>query len=729
MIRFKWQWWLVLALVSSLAWGSLGFFRPLQFEKLERQVFDWHLSKKDFPEPPVDIVLVLGREETLSRFGKWPWPRRYHAKLLGRLGGARANLFDILFPERSTPEDDQALVEVVRLLGNVIFPSHLAPGVSGSGPQVITPFPELLEASAATGFTNVEVDIDALMRFAMPVRRIGDLLVPTFALAALPLVSGETLKLQEKGSGALVLNLGSKALPIDSGGRLWIHFRKKPYETYEYYDVLSGKISPEVFYDKIVVVGVAASGVEDFYSVPSSNGNRVITGAQVNAEILHTLLSGLVPKRTSLLFDGLTAFILAFLGALVGMRVRPMGALTAIATLCLLFGGFTHYLFIHALRWHALVIPTSGLVSNFFIFLFVRFKFIHKDWTMKTVSILSIYDLAQRPRNNFGSFEEYIESVWPAVERNTDVKLLSSGTNLPDALGEKAIAFKTDAQSPGSDIMLVEDAKDTLRYKMLIPLAGQNAHDGTGYALLGSKRRISKELLQALAAMVISSSWFFNLLAETQERKKLLLDTIYAIFTAVDLRDPITGGHSTRVSETAIDILKRLDLDPQTVEDIHLGALIHDIGKIGIPDSVLTKKGKLTKDEYELIKDHPDLGNRIMSSVRLPENTLKALCEHHERYNGKGYPSGKKMNQISLAGRIVAVADVFDALASDRPYRKGMSLRQVCDFLHERVGTDFDPDIVKLLLEMKAPPDWCPHQDGRKGGARSIYKTVSDQKK
>ncbi len=188
----------------------------------------------------------------------------------------------------------------------------------------------------------------------------------------------------------------------------------------------------------------------------------------------------------------------------------------------------------------------------------------------------------------------------------------------------------------------------------------------------------------------------------------MLMDTIQAIFRAVDFKDPITGGHSNRVSELSLEIAERLNLDPQTVEDIHLGALIHDIGKIGIPDAVLKKKDALTAEEYSLIREHPAIGAKIMESVGLPEVTLKALYEHHEVQDGEGYPFGLKGSQISLAARIVAVADHFDALTSERPYRKGMTLDEVCDYLYDHIGTQFDPEIVNVLLELKAPPGWKP---------------------
>ncbi|WP_051694023.1 HD-GYP domain-containing protein [Desulfohalovibrio reitneri] len=176
----------------------------------------------------------------------------------------------------------------------------------------------------------------------------------------------------------------------------------------------------------------------------------------------------------------------------------------------------------------------------------------------------------------------------------------------------------------------------------------------------------------------------------------------------MDIRDPITGGHSDRVAKLSLDILRRLDLPEETVDDIYLGALIHDIGKIGIPDAVLNKPGKLDYDEMYTIRKHPELGREIMGTVPLSETALRTLYEHHERYDGSGYPRQLRGEEISLGGRILAVADVFDALNSDRPYRKGLDIEQVCSFLWKRSGTEFDPQVVDIALSLKAPGNWRP---------------------
>ncbi len=709
MLRTRWQYQLISILLFSLVWGVIGFFRPLIFEKLERQVFDWHYSRVEHSKLDVDIVLVLAGEETLSRFGEWPWPRRYHAKLLGQLGYARLIIFDVLFPEESTPEDDQVLAEIVKKLGNVIIAMHLSLGQTGGSAKIVPPYPALLQSSAGMGFTNVEPDLDGLIRFATPVRKADDIMVPSLSLAAVSSLRQVLPQMRDFGQ-RFYLALGEDQLPVDSKGRLWIHFSKQPMQTYEYYGVMSAQIPPETFKDKVIVVGVAAAGVEDYYVVPLPNGNQVITGAQLNAEILKTLLGGKVPVRISPVLDGLIAAIFGAVGVIIALSIRSLRSFALMAGVLVTFSGFNHLLFLKTLYWSSFLIPATGMTLAFLFNWLVRFSYLQRDWEVKTFSISSIYSLAQNSNKPVEKFENYLESLWPNVEKNTGIKLISSRIFLEHALKQQNIDPNASSGLARDNIIMWEDRHKNPRYKMLIPINDAHTQDDSGYTLLAWNNRRSKEVLRTISAMVISISWFFRLLHQARERKKLLMDTIQAIFTAVDFKDPITGGHSNRVSEITLEILKHLKVDPQIAEDIHLGALIHDIGKIGIPDTVLKSKDKLSDEQYSIIKEHPGIGAKIMRSVGLPETTFKALYEHHERQDGKGYPRGLKGDEISLAGQIVAVADQFDALTSERPYRKGMSVNEVCDYLYERSGTEFDAKIVEMVLQIKAPRDWKPKQ-------------------
>ncbi|GAB4531418.1 MAG: GAF domain-containing protein [Anaerolineales bacterium] len=178
---------------------------------------------------------------------------------------------------------------------------------------------------------------------------------------------------------------------------------------------------------------------------------------------------------------------------------------------------------------------------------------------------------------------------------------------------------------------------------------------------------------------------------------ELFFDVIEAMVTSIDAKDPYTQGHSRRVSDFSIAIASELGLAPDFIHDLRIGSLLHDVGKIGVPDSILCKAGRLEAHEFQMMKQHPTIGWHIMSQVRLLRDALPPIIEHHERLDGSGYPNGLKGDEISIQGRIVAAADVFDALTSDRPYRSALSTEEALDYLQKNIGTHFDAHCVEAL--------------------------------
>jgi putative nucleotidyltransferase with HDIG domain len=173
-----------------------------------------------------------------------------------------------------------------------------------------------------------------------------------------------------------------------------------------------------------------------------------------------------------------------------------------------------------------------------------------------------------------------------------------------------------------------------------------------------------------------------------------------ALARTVDEKSPWTAGHSERVTEKALEIGHALGLSQDELENLHRGALLHDIGKIGIPAVILDKPGKITDEEFQLIQEHPTKGARILEPIAAYSHIIPLVLQHHEKFNGKGYPDGIAGKEISLGGRILAVADVFDALISDRPYRKGMGLERTIGIIKEDSGTHFDPNVVQAFLKV-----------------------------
>jgi len=180
--------------------------------------------------------------------------------------------------------------------------------------------------------------------------------------------------------------------------------------------------------------------------------------------------------------------------------------------------------------------------------------------------------------------------------------------------------------------------------------------------------------------------------------RKVYLDTIRALAAAIDAKDPYTKGHSERVAETSVALAQELNLPGREIENIEYTALLHDIGKIGIADNILGKNSSLTDEEFDKIKEHTVMGAKIIEPVDFLKNSYEAIYHHHEKYNGAGYPDGLKEKDIPLSARIIAVADAYDAMGSDRPYRKKLSKDKILNELKDQSGKQFDPEIVKALI-------------------------------
>jgi HD-GYP domain-containing protein (c-di-GMP phosphodiesterase class II) len=175
---------------------------------------------------------------------------------------------------------------------------------------------------------------------------------------------------------------------------------------------------------------------------------------------------------------------------------------------------------------------------------------------------------------------------------------------------------------------------------------------------------------------------------------------ICAFNQLLDLKDMNTGVHSTRLAEWGMRVGQELGLDEAALQDLEVAALLHDIGKIGIPDSILRKPAKLDFDEYDLMKKHPEYGWAVLRMISGFERAALVILHHHESVDGKGYPAGLKGSEIPLASRIVSVTDAFDAMVSSRPYRQGLPFEEAVRRLVASSGTQFDASVVQSFLPL-----------------------------
>jgi HD-GYP domain-containing protein (c-di-GMP phosphodiesterase class II) len=299
------------------------------------------------------------------------------------------------------------------------------------------------------------------------------------------------------------------------------------------------------------------------------------------------------------------------------------------------------------------------------------------------------------------------------LEYNTIVTKKEVANKIPqpdafvDALNE---AIHKKAATLKDNYLLVADSKEKPGFKALHPesfrfLAIKMYHKDNFYGWLGLVsfdvkeifRRSELRLISSMAeqlAMVIANTDMYD------DLEVFVINVVKSLVYAIEAKDEYTRGHSERVNRYAMLLATRLRLDEKQRKALHWASMLHDIGKIGIPETILTKQGALTDAEYNFIKAHSKKGCDILKPLEQLSSSLPGILHHHERYDGQGYPHGLKGKDIPILGRIIAVADTFDAITSNRPYRAGKTAKEALEVIGNIAGTQLDPDLADMFKEV-----------------------------
>jgi putative nucleotidyltransferase with HDIG domain len=293
---------------------------------------------------------------------------------------------------------------------------------------------------------------------------------------------------------------------------------------------------------------------------------------------------------------------------------------------------------------------------------------------------------------------ECLEKVYEA-DNDYDIVLLD--IHMPKLNGLETLK-RLKAYSPDISIIIVSASRDIENVRLALR---EGAYDYIFKPFdINEVRTVIRRAVERARLIKENRDYQENLerkvVQQTQDLVNLYAGTLEALVLALDLREQETGYHSYRVTEYALTLAKRMGLPDQDLSIIAKGALLHDIGKIGVPDSILLKPNRLTEEEWEIMKKHPIFGYKLLKKIEFLEEAAQIVLSHHEHYDGNGYPQGLSGEDIPLGARIFSVVDALDAMTSNRPYRKAISFDKAIERIANASGSQFDPRVVKAFLDI-----------------------------
>ncbi|GEM_PF-642073 len=314
------------------------------------------------------------------------------------------------------------------------------------------------------------------------------------------------------------------------------------------------------------------------------------------------------------------------------------------------------------------------------------------------IRVLVVDDEEELARGVSAFFERNACRTWIATDTETALRTLESRRDLDLLITD--IYLGPGEGRPGGHRLAAWCAEHR-PWLPVILLTGKPSMDAAiegirGHAFDFLTKPVSLPHLLSRARRAVESQRMREALSRL-ERDNRLLSAILP--NAIEAKDPTTRGHSDRVVNYVETLARRAGIEEEERRDLRLAAQFHDVGKIGIPESILTKPGPLTADEREVIKTHPGIGFKILEPLKDLPRVRTWVYQHHERWDGRGYPEGLKGEEVSLPGRMLILAEVFDALATTRSYKKPWSREKIADFFEKEAGHHFDPDLARIVGE------------------------------
>jgi putative nucleotidyltransferase with HDIG domain len=724
--------WLAIFLIAACY--LFGFFERPELITIDLR---YQLSSS-LPHPQITLVMI--DQASLKELAQWPWPRHYYAEVIKTLktGGAKLIALDLDFSTPSDPWEDQKLVEAVLSAGNVVLSAFHEDKVLQDNIRVRSanfPFPRLYSAASGIGSILFPVDEDGAMRRAY----VEDEIHGEPALSLTMELTRQFLNLSReemKWEGAHQFRLGKQKIHTRTDRTFYINYvgRAQSFPTYSFADILQKRIKPEVFIDKIVLIGASAMELKDIWKSPFAG---LTPGVEIQANTLHTLLSGKtitrIPPWGTLLLILLSAIVLDLpmtrsvyqRGTHIMTRFVLFTALTL--ALAVGFSLVSLYLF----KYRHLLLDTTPVLTSFLVqYLLTSFAFnllTSQTGQIRAMSLSTVHSVGKLSLKD-QPLQASLNMVFSMLKDPLQIKIMMLDLHHPKTkqclqhitLGIDSIQ-DARGQTPecqgwikrvldSNESVIVPDLKRVLqdspsphsviKSSLFVPLLTH--HQRHGVLHIHSPKPHAFEEEDAMMLYTIANQLAMNIenLDLLKEVQRLFYSCIEGFSTALEFKDNETEGHCQRVAGYAVEVSQRMGIDSRMQEMMRQGAMLHDIGKIGVPDAILKKPGQLTPEEMKVMRKHPEYGYRMLKNVNFSEEVTLILLQHHERYDGSGYPAGLKGEDIFIGARVFTLVDAYDAMRSDRPYRKGTAYESACAEILRCSGSQFDPGVVEVFLKI-----------------------------
>lgn len=753
---------IMIALLVGIVISVLFHFHV--FDKLEFILVDMRYRLRQNPHLNDNLAIIGITKECIDEIGGYPIPRNLYADLVDTLNkaGAKSVCFDVFFDlPGNNSDNDQSLsqsflaanmvtlpiftpqkIDIRKKLGNMIAADQMR--------KNLTLFTESVKHE---GHINAIPDSDGKIR-RIPFMLFNDNAV-YYPMAFEAYLQHKGIKREEilyTGNKLMVRDI---SIPLDVNNCFSINyfnpetaitfhhsdlpdFSSHGIQFYAFSDVVKQRIPAKNFSNKIVLIGQTSLGL--------TNADECVTpfeimfGLFLQGSLINSFLNADFIHRPSQYISIWLIVLFSFLLSLLITRLNFIRT-TLVCVLSILFISMSGIFLFNKFGFLLQIVPLCFVVIIHFSYSLIRKlneafgAILKRDTELGIINkvgenIRDITEISDTPNiiteNLFEAIEVeacllYIkqnetdeQQMMRKAERIKDGVEPALKIELIDFLEQFEQALKTakkpiiinDVDTAHNSHGFIQQAYETIHSILIIPLI---VHQETiGIICLCNRVNsitkrydtFSQEDLSLLRYLVSQSSVSIDNYLLYNNLHEFFLNTIQSLVASIDAKDQYTAGHSQRVTEISEAIGFEMGMDPQHLENLKISATLHDVGKIGISDSILCSDKRLTDEEFTIIKSHPSKGEDILKHIKEFINIIPGVKHHHERYDGRGYPDGLKGEEIPLNARIIAIADTFDAMTSNRTYRKKLDLNHTLNEIRNCAGSQFDPEVVKYFFKV-----------------------------